>query len=96
MEEEGCGVLVYLQKNAPKVSAELDILSGKMPASPAIDKGAIGLPKDLREFGIGAQILLDQGIRQLKVITSQSAKIKGLEGYGLTIVDEVIIPPKAN
>ena len=86
--------MVYLQKNAPKVSAELDILSGKTPAIQAVDKGAIGLPKDLREFGIGAQILLDQGVRKLKVVTSQSAKIKGLEGYGLTIVDEVIIPPK--
>ncbi len=95
MEEEGCGVLVYLQKSAPKVSAELDILSGKTPASAPIDKGAIGLPKNLREFGIGAQILLDQGIKQLRMITSQKAKIKGLEGYGLTIVDEVIIPSRA-
>ena len=94
MEEEGCGVLVYLQKNAPKVSAELDLLSGKTPATAPVDKGAIGLPKNLREFGIGAQILLDQGIRQLSIITSQSAKIKGLEGYGLSIVNEVIIPPR--
>lgn len=94
MEEEGCGVLVYLQKNAPKVSAELDILSGKVPKQALVDKGAIGLPVDLREFGIGAQILLDQGVRKLKVLTSQSAKIKGLEGYGLSIVDEVIIPPR--
>jgi 3,4-dihydroxy 2-butanone 4-phosphate synthase / GTP cyclohydrolase II len=95
MEEEGCGVLVYLQKNAPKVSAELDILSGKIPANAPIDKGAIGLPKNLREFGIGAQILLDQGIKELRMITSQKAKVKGLEGYGLTIVDEVIIPSRA-
>ena len=94
MEEEGCGVLVYLQKNAPKVSAELDVLSGKTPATAPVDKGAIGLPKNLREFGIGAQILLDQGVRQLSIITSQSAKIKGLEGYGLSIVNEVIIPPR--
>lgn len=94
MEAEGCGVLVYLQKNAPKVSAELDILSGKTPKQAPVDKGAIGLPKNLREFGIGAQILLDQGIRQLRVITSQRSKIKGLEGYGLSVVDEVIIPKK--
>lgn len=94
MEEEGCGVLVYLQKNAPKVSTELDILSGKAPKVAPVDKGAIGLPKNLREFGIGAQILLDQGVRQLKVITSQSARIRGLEGYGLSITDEVIIPPR--
>lgn len=94
MEAEGCGVLVYLQKNAPKMSAELDILSGRAAKPKVVDKGSIGLPSDLREFGIGAQILLDQGIRQLKVISSKSSKIKGLEGYGLTVVDELIIPPR--
>ena len=94
MEDEGCGVLVYLQKSAPKVSAELELLSGLTPSPKPIDKGAIGLPSDLREFGIGAQILLDQGVRQLKVISSQSSKIRGLEGYGLSVVDELIIPPR--
>lgn len=94
MEKEGCGVLVYLQKNAPKVTAELELLSGKSPSTPAINKGAIGLPSDLREFGIGAQILLDQGVRLLKVISSQSSRVLGIEGYGLSIVDEVIIPPR--
>lgn len=94
MEEEGCGVLVYLQKSAPKVSAELAMLSGQQIPTPPLDKGSIGLTSDLREFGIGAQILLDQGVRQLKVISSQSARIKGLEGYGLSIVDEVIIPAR--
>ena len=94
MEDEGCGVLVFLQKSAPKVSAELELLSGLTPSPKPIDKGAIGLPSDLREFGIGAQILLDQGVRQLKVISSQSSKIRGLEGYGLSVVDELIIPPR--
>ena len=94
MEREGCGVLVYLQKSAPKESVELDMLSGRTPRTKPVDKGAIGLPSDLREFGIGAQILLDQGVRQLKVISSQSSRIRGLEGYGLSVVDEVIIPPK--
>ena len=93
MEEAGCGVLVYLQKSAPKVSAELDTLSGRLPR-PTVNKGSIGLPSDLREFGIGAQILLDQGVRQLKVISSQSSRIRGLDGYGLSVVDELIIPPR--
>jgi 3,4-dihydroxy 2-butanone 4-phosphate synthase/GTP cyclohydrolase II len=94
MEEAGCGVLVYLQKSAPKVSAELDALSGRSPRQTSVDKGSIGLPSDLREFGIGAQILLDQGVRKLKVISSQSSRIRGLEGYGLSVVDELIIPPR--
>jgi 3,4-dihydroxy 2-butanone 4-phosphate synthase/GTP cyclohydrolase II len=94
MEEEGCGVLVYLQKSAPKVSAELDILSGKKEAI-HVDKGAIGLPDDLREFGIGAQILLDQGVRQIRLLTSKTSRIRGVDGYGLSVVDHVLIPPKS-
>ena len=96
IEAEGCGVLVYLQKSAPRVSAELDRLSGKVSdaAQPNVDRGAIGLPPDLREFGIGAQLLLDQGVRQLKVITSTPSRIRGIEGYGITVVDEHLIPPR--
>lgn len=97
IEAEGCGVLVYLQKSAPRVSAELDRLSGKVSdtAQPQVDRGAIGLPPDLREFGIGAQLLLDQGVRQLKVITSTPSRIRGLEGYGITVVDEHLIPKRS-
>ena len=96
IEAEGCGVLVYLQKSAPRVSAELDRLSGAVSDAPQpqLDRGAIGLPPDLREFGIGAQLLLDQGVRQLKVITSTPSRIRGLEGYGITVVDEHLIPPR--
>jgi 3,4-dihydroxy 2-butanone 4-phosphate synthase / GTP cyclohydrolase II len=94
MEEAGCGVLVYLQKTAPKVSTELDMLSGRSAPTPQIDKGSIGLPSDLREFGIGAQILLDQGVRQLRVVSNQSSRIRGLEGYGLSVVDQIKIPPR--
>ena len=94
MEEEGCGVLVYLQKSAPKVSAELDLLSGRK-AQTQVNKGAIGLPADLREFGIGAQILLDQGVRQLRLLTSKTSRIRGVDGYGLSVVDHVLIPPKS-
>lgn len=96
IEAEGCGVLVYLQKSAPRVSAELDRLSGKVSqtSQPQLDRGAIGLPPDLREFGIGAQLLLDQGVRQLKVITSTPSRIRGLEGYGITVVDELLIPQR--
>ena len=97
MHREGCGVLVYLQKPSPRVSRELIALGApETPeaAAPAPDRGAIGLPPDLREFGIGAQILLDQGVRSLRLLTSNPARMKGLEGYGLTVVEHVPIPPR--
>jgi 3,4-dihydroxy 2-butanone 4-phosphate synthase/GTP cyclohydrolase II len=97
IEKEGCGVLVYLQKPAPRLATELDVLrTGQRPrlVKPA-DRGAIGLPADLREFGIGAQILLDQGVRQLRLMTGTPTNIKGIEGYGLRVVDHVAIPPRA-
>jgi 3,4-dihydroxy 2-butanone 4-phosphate synthase / GTP cyclohydrolase II len=93
MEEEDCGVFVYLQKPAPKVSSELAKLSGAS-LIPEIDRGSIGLSKALREFGIGAQILLDQGVNRLKLISSKSSRVKGIEGYDLEIVEHIIIPPK--
>jgi 3,4-dihydroxy 2-butanone 4-phosphate synthase/GTP cyclohydrolase II len=94
IEARGCGVVVYLQKAAPRLSDEIARLQGKAPAPKKVDKGAIGLPSDLREFGIGAQILLDQGVRLLEVITSSPARMKGVEGYGLTVVDQIQIPPR--
>jgi len=99
MEREGCGVLVYLQKAAPRLAREMAALGAVLASPPALppetpDRGAIGLPPDLREFGIGAQILLDQGVRALRLLTSSPAKIKGIEGYGLTVVAHVPIPPR--
>lgn len=97
MHREGSGVLVYLQKPSPRVSRELIALGAPetpAAAAPVPDRGAIGLPPDLREFGIGAQILLDQGVRSLRLLTSNPARMKGLEGYGLTVVEHVPIPPR--
>ena len=68
------------------------MLAGDGPRRAAIEKGAIGLPQDLREYGIGAQILLDQGIRQLRLISNSPTRIKGIQGYGLEVVDRVAVP----
>ena len=97
MEKEGCGVLVYLQKAAPRLAREMVALGApvdeaRLETPP--DRGSIGLPTDLREFGIGAQILLDQGVRQLRLMTTSPAKIKGIEGYGLNVVSHVPIPSR--
>lgn len=94
IEAAGRGVVVYLQKPAPRLADELARIAGKQRPKAAVDRGAIGLPPDLREFGIGAQILLDQGVRQLKIITASRQRIKGVEGYGIEVVDQIVIPPR--
>lgn len=94
MEKAGCGVLVYLQKPAPRLENEIRSLSGQAPKRPAIERGAIGLPKDLREYGIGAQILLDCGVRKLKLISNSPGRLLGVEGYGLEVVEQIAIPAK--
>jgi len=86
---EGAGVLIYLQKPAPRLENEVRLLAGEAPKRSAIERGAIGLPKDLREYGIGAQILLDLGVSRLRLISNTPSRIKGIFGYGIEVVDRV-------
>jgi 3,4-dihydroxy 2-butanone 4-phosphate synthase/GTP cyclohydrolase II len=51
----------------------------------------LGLPADLRDYGIGAQILVDLGLRSIRILTNNPKKIVGLEGYGLTVTDQIPI-----
>jgi 3,4-dihydroxy 2-butanone 4-phosphate synthase/GTP cyclohydrolase II len=59
---------------------------------------ALGFKADLRDYGIGAQILLDLGVRKINLLTNNPKKIIGLKGYGLEIVNRISIeiPPNAN
>jgi 3,4-dihydroxy 2-butanone 4-phosphate synthase/GTP cyclohydrolase II len=56
----------------------------------------LGLPADARDYGIGAQILYDLGVRSMRLLTNNPAKRAGLEGYGLTISGRVALPVSAN
>ncbi|MBL8984535.1 MAG: bifunctional 3,4-dihydroxy-2-butanone-4-phosphate synthase/GTP cyclohydrolase II, partial [Gemmatimonadetes bacterium] len=56
----------------------------------------LGFKSDLRNYGIGAQILLDLGLRSIRVLTNNPMKLKGLGGYGIEIVDRVRIQAPAN
>ncbi|MGA3215240.1 MAG: bifunctional 3,4-dihydroxy-2-butanone-4-phosphate synthase/GTP cyclohydrolase II [Acidimicrobiales bacterium] len=97
---EGVGVIVYLRGHEGRGIG----LTHKLRAYNLQDKGRdtvdanveLGLPVDSREYGIGAQILVELGVTKMRLMTNNPAKYGGLEGYGLDIVERVPLEPVAN
>jgi 3,4-dihydroxy 2-butanone 4-phosphate synthase / GTP cyclohydrolase II len=87
IEREGNGVLLYMRQNGSGLVNKLQSYKSNENGHGIIDKSSN--EEDLREFGIGAQILKDLGISKMKLLTNNPRKIKGLKGYDLEVVETV-------
>ncbi|HEV8562567.1 MAG TPA: bifunctional 3,4-dihydroxy-2-butanone-4-phosphate synthase/GTP cyclohydrolase II [Actinophytocola sp.] len=97
---EGRGVVLYMRGHEGRGIG----LTHKLQAYQLQDDGldtvdanlALGVPADARDYGQGAQILVDLGVKSMRLLTNNPAKRSGLDGYGLTIVDRVPLPIRPN
>jgi 3,4-dihydroxy 2-butanone 4-phosphate synthase/GTP cyclohydrolase II len=99
IEQEGAGAIVYLRQEGRGIG-----LVHKLRAFALQDGGldtvqaneALGFRPDLRDYGIGAQILIDLGLSSIRILTNNPKKIVGLEGYGLSVVEQVPVRVEPN
>jgi 3,4-dihydroxy 2-butanone 4-phosphate synthase/GTP cyclohydrolase II len=97
IQQEGAGVLIYMQQEGRGIG-----LANKLKAYELQDQGRdtveaneeLGFKADLRDYGIGAQMLMDLGVKNIRLITNNPRKIVGLEGYNLKVVERVPIEIK--
>jgi 3,4-dihydroxy 2-butanone 4-phosphate synthase/GTP cyclohydrolase II len=100
VEAEGKGVILYMRQEGRGIGLVPKLKAYRLQKEEGLDtveaNRKLGFGADLRHYGIGAQILFDLGVRQIRLLTNNQAKVVGLQGYGLEIVERVPIQVPAN
>jgi 3,4-dihydroxy 2-butanone 4-phosphate synthase/GTP cyclohydrolase II len=101
IQNEGCGVIVYLRPEGVGDGLDNRLLAIRRPNDTNADapdltipstKGGSGVPPEMRQYGVGGQILRDLGIRKIRLLTNNPRSFPGLDGFGLEIVEHVPLP----
>jgi 3,4-dihydroxy 2-butanone 4-phosphate synthase / GTP cyclohydrolase II len=98
--EAGRGVILYMRQEGRGIGLPAKIRAYKLQQEEGLDtveaNQRLGYGMDLREYGLGAQILADLGVRKIRLLTNNPRKVVGLEGYGLEIIEQVPIRIRPN
>ncbi len=100
IEKEERGVLLYMRQEGRGMGLKNKIRAYHLQDNEGLDtveaNERLGFPPDLRDYGIGAQILVDLGVKKMRLMTNNPHKVKGLSGYGLEIVEQVPLQTTPN
>jgi 3,4-dihydroxy 2-butanone 4-phosphate synthase / GTP cyclohydrolase II len=100
IDKEGSGVILYLRQEGRGIGLVNKLKAYNLQQNKGFDtveaNKKLGFKDDLRDYGIGAQMLVNLGVRKMKLLTNNPKKMIGLEGYGLSIVEQIPIEVKPN